>query len=297
MVSSAGIPVPSIRSIDDPKVRTLIRLLEGYGRVIVAYSGGADSAFLLRAARDVLGENATGILGISESLDRNESEAARRVAREMGIPIRTIETREYDNPEYRKNDAERCYHCKSELFSRVAAFAAAEGVAYVLDGSNFDDLGDYRPGMRARDEEGVKSPLQEAGLTKEEIRRHSRTLGVPTWDKPAAPCLSSRIPYGSEVTSEKLRQIEAAEAVLRALGFRELRVRHHDQVARIEIPPAEFVRLLDERVRQQALDGLRKAGFLYATLDLKGFRSGSLNEALPAAIVPAASIEILPSDR
>jgi uncharacterized protein len=282
MVRSGG-PPTSIRSIQDPKVQALVEILLSMGRVLVAYSGGVDSAFLLKAARDVLGSNATGVLGFSESLDRSEFEAARRVAEEMGVPLRIIETREYQNPLYRRNDGDRCYHCKSELFSRVAELAAAEN-ALVLDGSNLDDLSDYRPGARARTERGVRSPLQEAGLSKEEIRRHSRALGLPTWDKPAAPCLSSRIPYGSEVTAEKLRQVEAAEAALRSLGFREVRVRHHDRVARIEVPSGELPRLLEERLRLEAVARLKEAGFLYVALDLQGFRSGSMNEALEARL-------------
>src|SRR5262245_50844116 len=278
--------VSPIETIDDPKVAELIRLLRAMERVAVAYSGGVDSAFLLKAARDVLGERAVGVLGFSESLDRSEYEAARRVAEQMGVPVTVIETREYDNPLYRKNDRDRCYHCKTELFETVVEYARTGGIAYVLDGSNFDDLKDYRPGMRARTEKGVRSPLQEAGLTKEEIRRHSHTLGIPTWDKPAAPCLSSRIPYGSEVTHEKLRQIESAEGALRALGFREVRVRHHGEVARVEIPTADFPRLLEPTIRQAVVAGLKQAGFLYIALDLQGLRSGSLNEMLspPSAL-------------
>src|SRR6266545_8117319 len=249
--------ISTIEAIGDPKLAVLAGLLREMGRVAVAYSGGVDSAFLLKAAREVLGERAVGVLGFSESLDRSEFEAARRVADQLGVPLKVIETREYDNPLYRKNDRDRCYHCKTELFDKVVEFARAESIPWVLDGSNFDDLKDYRPGMRARTEKGVRSPLQEAGLTKEEIRRHSRALGIPTWDKPAAPCLSSRIPYGSEVTQEKLRQIEAAEGALRALNFREVRVRHHGEVARVEIPIAEFPRLLEPATRQAAVEGLK----------------------------------------
>jgi pyridinium-3,5-biscarboxylic acid mononucleotide sulfurtransferase len=284
---SRAAPVPSIAAIDDPKVRKLVEILRGFGRAVVAYSGGVDSAFLLKAARDVLGESAIGVLATSESLDRNELAAARKVADAMGIPIRTIEVREYDNPEYRKNGPDRCYHCKTELFSRVIELARAEGIPWVLDGSNRDDLGDYRPGARARTEKGVRSPLQEAGITKEEIRRHSKALGVPTWDKPSAPCLASRIPYGSEVTDEKLRQVEGAEARLRALGFRECRVRHHGAVARIEVPAADIPRFLDEGTRAAVAAGIKAAGFLFVALDIQGLRSGSLNEAIGLAPAPA----------
>jgi uncharacterized protein len=225
-------------------------------------------------------------------MDRNEYAEAQKVAAAMGIPIRIIETREFDNPAYRQNAPDRCYHCKTELFKRVKEFAAQKGIPWVLDGSNSDDLGDYRPGARARAEKGVRSPLQEAGLTKDEIRRHSRALGVPTWDKPSAPCLSSRIPYGTEVTDERLRQVEASEASLRSLGFREVRVRHHGQIARIEIQPADFPRILDAQVREAVIGAIKESGFLYVALDLQGIRSGSLNEVLKRAGASPAPLDL-----
>ena len=273
------------RSVDDPVIRDpkflrLQEILRGLGRVLVAYSGGVDSAFLLKVAHDMLGDDAQGVLAHSESLDRNEYVAARGVAESMGIAVRVIETDEYSNENYRRNAPDRCYHCKAELFDRLGEIAAAEGFPWVVDGSNFDDRGDYRPGMKAREERGVRSPLLEAELTKSEIRSYSRQLGLPTWDKPAAPCLSSRIPYGSEVTREKLRQVEAAEAGLRALGFRVLRVRHRGDVATIEIPREEFSTLLKDGVREAAIQAVTEAGFRCVALDLKGFRSGSLNEVL-----------------
>jgi uncharacterized protein len=283
----------SILEIRDPKAEKLVGILRGLGRVAVAYSGGVDSTFLLKAARDVLGFEALAVLAWSESLDRGEYEAAKDLADRLGIPLRIIEAREADNPAYRRNDADRCYHCKSELFSRILALAAAEGIPHVLDGSNADDLHDYRPGRRARDEKGVRSPLQEAGLSKEEIRKLSSTLGLPTWDKPAAPCLASRIPYGTEVTDEKLRQVEAAEAALRALGFREVRVRHHGAVARIEVPPGQIARFLEGDLRSRAAAAIKRAGFLFVALDLQGLRRGSLNEALGAA---ASGKPITPED-
>jgi uncharacterized protein len=291
-------PVATILALDDPKAERLVAILRELDRVAVAYSGGVDSAFLLKAAHDVLGDRATGVLATSESLDRSELEGARRVAVELGIPIRIIETREYDNPDYRRNSPDRCYHCKSELFAKVVELARAEGIPHVADGSNLDDQGDYRPGLRARSEKGVRSSLAEAGLAKADIRRLSRLLGVPTWDKPSAPCLSSRIPYGSEVTEAKLRAVEAAEGALRDLGFREVRVRHHDQVARIEIPTAQIARFLEESVRSQAVARVKAAGFLYVTLDIQGLRSGSMNEALKpraaaAPMVKPESIERL----
>lgn len=285
----------------DSRFRTLVRSLESMGRVVVAYSGGVDSVFLLRVAKAVLGDNAVGVLGISESLDRHELDKAQEVAREMGVEIETLETREYDNPLYRQNDASRCYHCKTELFGNVKRFAEERGIPYVLDGSNSDDAGDYRPGFRARNEQGVRSPLLEAGLDKESIRRFSRALGLPTWDKPAAPCLASRIPYGQEVSHEKLREVEAAEKALRDLGFRVVRVRHHGEVARVEVPSGDLGRILEPGVRAAVSEAVKRAGFHFATVDLEGFRSGSLNEVLNAedrargtgagAFVPLESLE------
>ena len=265
----------------DPAFERLVAILRSFDECVVAYSGGVDSAFLLKVAHSVLGEKCLGVLAFSESLDRSEFEEARKTAEAARMPIEVVETREYDNPEYRKNDATRCYHCKTELFEVVKRFAAARGIRHVLDGSNRDDVGDFRPGLRARDEQGVRSPLLEAGLGKTAIRAFSRALGLPTWDKPAAPCLSSRIPYGSPIEFAKLRQVEAAEGALRALGFRALRVRHHDAVARIEVPLDELQRFFtDPDLRACAVEGVQRAGFLHVALDLEGLRSGSLNAAL-----------------
>jgi uncharacterized protein len=264
----------------DERFLRLVGILESLGSVAIAYSGGVDSTFLLRVARAVLGDKAVGVLAFSESMDQSEFEAARKTADSLNLPLTVIETREYDNPEYRRNDGSRCYHCKTELFTEVKKFAVDGGIPHVLDGSNADDLGDYRPGLRARNEHGVRSPLLEAGLDKAAIRQFSRALGLPTWDKPAAPCLSSRIPYGSPVTYEKLRQIEAAESGLRALGFRVVRVRHHGEVARIEVPVQEVPRLFEETVLPRVIQAVKEAGFLFVAADLEGFRSGSLNAAL-----------------
>jgi uncharacterized protein len=264
----------------DGKFRALVELLRSLRSVVVAYSGGVDSTFLLKVAHDALGGGARGVLAFSESLDRNEFDAARKLAEDMRVPITVIETREYDNPLYRRNDADRCYHCKKELFVEVKKFAERTGVPHVIEGSHAGDIGDHRPGMRARNEEGVRSPLMEVGITKEEIRRYSRALGLPTWDKPAAPCLSSRLPYGTEVSYDKLRQVEAAEKALRDLGFREARVRHHGAVARLEVPRDRFVHLLDAATLEAAVAAVKQAGFLYVAMDLEGFRSGSLNEGL-----------------
>lgn len=271
-----------------PKMERLVSILEELGAVVVAYSGGVDSAFLLRVARGVLGERAVGVLGVSESLDRAEMAEARRTAEVAGLPLCEVETHEYDNPAYRLNDGSRCYHCKSELFGVLAAYAERIGVRHVVDGSNADDVGDYRPGLRARGEHGVRSPLLEAGLGKDEIRAASRALGLRTWDKPAAPCLSSRIPYGTPVTSERLRQVEAAERALRDAGFRVVRVRHHGDVARIEVPREDLPRLLEPGLGARLSEEVRAAGFLHVAVDLDGFRSGGLNAALSAADRPGA---------
>ena len=267
----------------DAKFVRLTEILSSLGSVAIAYSGGVDSTFLLRVARGVLGGKAIAVLAFSESLDRNEFEAAKETAASLEVPVTVLETHEYENPEYRKNDGSRCYHCKSELFGEVQKYALRVGIPYVLDGSNADDVGDYRPGMRAKDERDVRSPLLEAGLDKAEIRRFSQALGLSTWDKPAAPCLSSRIPYGSAITEEKLRQVEAAERGLRDLGFRTCRLRHHDQMARVEVPVEDLPRLLDPQIRSRVLEVVKGAGFLFVALDLEGFRSGSLNAALPKA--------------
>ena len=277
-------------TLEDEGFLRLVGILSEFSSVCVAFSGGLDSTFLLRVASSLLGDRVLGVLAASESLDQGEHRAALTLAREHDLPVRVLETHEYDNPEYRKNDAQRCFHCKNELFSEVRKLAAREGFDVVADGSNADDVGDFRPGLRARDGHAVRSPLLEAGLAKESIRRLSLALGLPTWDKPAAPCLASRIPYGSPVTHEKLRQVEAAEKALRELGFRELRVRHHGTVARLELPVSEFQRLLGrglqgETLHESVVGAVKAAGFLFVALDLEGFRSGSLNRALPEAQV------------
>lgn len=297
--------LPREGGFDDPVLQhagfqRLLAILQSLEGCAIAFSGGVDSTFLLFVARRVLGDRAVGVLAVSESLDASELEDAHRTASVLGIPLELVETHEYLNAEYRKNDGTRCYHCKTELFQVVRAFAAARGILHVLDGSNADDVGDFRPGLRARDEQGVRSPLLEAGLDKASIRSFSRALGLPTWDKPAAPCLSSRIPYGSPVTARKLRQIEAAEKGLRDLGFRILRVRHHDQVGRIEVPAEEIGRLCDPAIRERAVAAVKAAGFVHVAVDLEGFRSGGLNLALAPdvraraqGLVPVGEVGIL----
>lgn len=281
----------------DEKYARLQETLRSLGRVAVAFSGGVDSTFLMRVAHDVLGKNALAVTASSESYPVEEFRMARELARSMGARQIVIQTRESGDPDYARNAPDRCYFCKSELFDEMAKVAEREGIPHILDGSNADDTGDYRPGSRAAGERGVKSPLRDCGLAKEEIRELSRRLGLPTWNRPASPCLSSRIPYGSAITNEKLREVEAAERVLREAGFEEVRVRHHGPIARIEIPVAGFDRLLDPGLRDTVIGELRKIGFVYVTLDLRGFRSGSMNEVLPRTasgnFVPVEDVSVL----
>lgn len=266
----------------EAKTRFLERTLGGLENAVVAYSGGVDSTFLAKMAYDALGARALAVTAVSPSLAQAERDDAARFAGQIGIRHEFIETRELDNPAYRANDSSRCFHCKAELFDRLREFVAERDVQHMLYGPVVDDLGDFRPGMAASRERGARAPLVEAGLRKAEVRELSRRLGLPSWDKPAVACLSSRVAYGSEVTVEKLGQIEAGEALLRAEGFRELRVRHHGTIARIEVPESELRQFTqDSERRQRILDGLKSLGFTYVTLDLQGFRSGAMNEALP----------------
>lgn len=248
--------------------------------LIIAYSGGVDSALLAVTATRLLGRRALCVTADSPSYPERHRDAAIGVARAFNLQHETIVTRELERPEYRANPANRCYYCKHELYTRLTDLARARGFAAVADGSNADDRGDYRPGRQAAREFGVISPLDEAGLTKHEIRELARRAGLEIWDEPASACLSSRIPYHTEVTDEKLRTIERAEAVVRRLGFRVFRVRHHDAVARLEIGRDEMARALDPEMAAALDRDLRALGYQYVTLDLRGYRVGSLNEAL-----------------
>jgi uncharacterized protein len=264
------------------KREQVVERLRSLGSVLVAYSGGVDSALLLALAREALGERAVAFTAVSPAVPSDELEGARAVARQLGA--RQVEQRsaELEDQRYASNPVNRCYFCKTELYTLAAAQAPALGLAAVVSGTNADELADYRPGLQAAREHQVVQPLAEAGLTKAEIRALSRELGLPTWNKPQQPCLSSRIPYGTEVTPERLAQLARSEMALRALGLREFRVRYHGEIARIEAGEGDFEQLV--RVRAEAVTALKAAGFKFVTIDLEPFRSGRLNEA--AGLVP-----------
>lgn len=274
----------------DERAGRLYDLLAGFDSVIVAFSGGVDSAYLAWAATSVLGRRALCVTADSPSYPDRHRQLALRVAREFGLRHEIIRTAELERPEYRANPVNRCYYCKHELYSTLSRLAAQRGFAVIADGSNADDRGDYRPGRQAAREFGVRSPLDEADLTKADIRELSRRAGLPTWDEPASACLSSRIPYHSEVTGEKLRMIERAEELLRARGFRVCRVRHHEfgpgagrpgALARLEIGRDELPRIFRAEVIDEIVRALRAIGYRHVTVDLQGYRMGSLNEGLP----------------
>jgi len=267
------------------KLLALEARLAELGSLMVAYSGGVDSAFLAATAHRVLGSRMLSVLADSPSLARRDMEQATAFARSLDMPLHVVATEELDRPEYARNDANRCFHCKDELFAVMRALGAKLGFAQIAYGMNADDTRDFRPGQRAAEEHAVLAPLAEAGLTKLEVRMLAKAAGYPLWDRPAAPCLSSRVEYGRTVTREVLEQVERAEESMRQLGFRELRVRHHGELARVEIARTELPRALAMEMLDAISKAIKQAGFQYVTLDCSGFRSGSMNELLSADVL------------
>ena len=260
------------------KVDQLQDILQSLDPFLVAYSGGVDSTLLLKVAQDILKKEITGVIVDSPILPRSELEDARTIAAEIGINLIEMQTNEMDLPDFIDNSAQRCYYCKDHRYQMLSRFATEKGYKNIIDGSNHDDLSDHRPGHKAAEENNVRSPLQEAGFTKAEIRQLARDLDLPNWNKPSSACLASRVPYGTAITTELLAQVERAEDYLSSLGFTEFRVRHHGEIARIEVPKESFKSVLQQK--STIVSALERIGFSYITLDIKGFRSGSMNEVI-----------------
>lgn len=266
------------------KYKRLKGILEEMGSVLVAFSGGVDSSFLLKTAHEVLKDEVFAVIASSETYPEKEKEEAIKIAQYLNVRYKIIRTRELENPDFVNNSPQRCYFCKRVLFSRLKEIAEDEGIPCVIDGANLEDTGDYRPGSIAAEELGIRSPLKEARFIKSEIRKLSKQLGLPTWNKPSMACLASRFPYYMRIDMESLKRVSQAEDCLRALGFSQIRVRHHGQIARIEIKPKEFPEIMEKGVREKVVKTLKKLGYTYITVDLAGYRTGSMNESLSSAV-------------
>jgi uncharacterized protein len=276
-----GSAMPDTDLVRNTQREKLVETLRGYGRVAVAFSGGIDSTVVAQAAYEALGDMAIAVTAVSESLAAGELEEAQELARKIGIRHRVIRTEEFADPNYRRNDSNRCYFCKSELYGRLSGMLGELGVDVIVSGANTDDMGDYRPGLRAASEHGVRHPLQECNLSKADVRALALAWGLPTWDKPATPCLSSRVAYGEDPTPERVRMIDQAEQWLRQRGLRVLRVRYHKgDLARIEVSPDDLPRFVELELRGELITAFRALGFKFVTLDLEGFRSGSMNSVI-----------------
>jgi uncharacterized protein len=284
--SASEIPASVIEK--ETRLRELFRDL---GAVIVAYSGGVDSSYVAYIANAELGDNALCVTGVSASLPAYMTGEVDRVVTEFGFNHETIQTDELENPNYQANTGNRCYFCKDELYTKLETLAIERRMEFIVDGSTLDDLDDYRPGRQAAKNHSVRSPLIEVGMTKADLRELSRRVSLPTWNKPASPCLSSRIAYGTTVTIERLTKVDRGEEILREFGFREFRVRHHDTLVRLEIAPSEMDRVLNREVVDQLAKRFRELGFKYVTLDLQGYRTGSLNEALPKSSLESEAVQ------